>query len=48
MSKKIGELWTELYQGGITVKIKNKINEYAVGLYSDYTKDGQYTVTVGN
>lgn len=48
MSKKIGELWTELYQGGVSAKIENKVNEYAVGLYSDYTKDGQYTVTAGN
>ena len=48
MGKKIGELWTELYQGGVNCKIKNKVNEYAVGLYSDYTKDGQYTITAGN
>ena len=48
MGKNIGELWTELYQGGVNCKIKNKVNEYAVGLYSDYTKDGHYTVMAGN
>lgn len=47
MGKKIGGLWTELYQNGVHEKIKNKINEYAIGLYSDYTENG-YTVTAGN
>jgi len=47
MGKKIGNLWTELYQGGVNAKIKNKLNEYAVGLYSDYSQDG-YIVTAGN
>ena len=46
MKKKIGMLWSELYQNGIYEKIQNKANAYAIGLYSDYTKDG-YTVTAG-
>lgn len=48
MGEKIGQLWTDLYQGGVNAKIKNKVNEYAVGLYSDYAEDGSYTVTAGN
>lgn len=47
MGEKIGKLWVDLYQGGVSEKIRNKINEYAIGLYSDYTKDG-YIVTAGN
>lgn len=47
MGKIIGGLWEELYQGGVDSWIKNKVNEYAIGLYSDY-KDGKYLVTAGN
>lgn len=47
MGEKIGKLWAELYQGGVNAKIINKVNEYAVGLYSDYSQDG-YIVTAGN
>lgn len=47
MGKVISELWEKLYQGGINATIKNKINEYAIGLYSDYLND-QYCVTAGN
>lgn len=47
MGRIIGNLWTELYQGEVNLKIKNKVNEYAIGLYSDYTQNG-YTVTAGN
>ena len=47
MGEKIGKLWVDLYQGGINAKINNKVNEYAIGLYSDYTENG-YTVTAGN
>lgn len=46
MTKKIGELWTRLYGNGIYGEIKNKVNEFAIGLYSDYDDQG-YTVTVG-
>ena len=47
MGQVIGELWEKLYQGGINEIIKNKVNEYAIGLYSDY-EDNKYCVTVGN
>ena len=47
MSEKISKLWTDLYQGGIHEQIKNKRNEHAIGLYSDYNADG-YLVTAGN
>lgn len=47
MGKIIGGLWEKLYQGGISALIKNKVNEYAIGLYSDYSED-QYCVTAGN
>ncbi len=47
MGEKIGKLWTDLYQGGISQSIKNKVNEYAIGLYSDYTEKG-YIATAGN
>ena len=47
MNEVIGGLWEKLYQGGINATIKNKTNEYAIGLYSDYSND-QYCVTAGN
>lgn len=47
MGKVIGGLWEKLYQGGVNAIIKNKINEYAIGLYSDYSQD-KYCVTAGN
>jgi len=47
MTEVIGSLWATLYQGGINQSIKNKMNSYAIGLYSDYSGDN-YTVTVGN
>ena len=47
MGEVIGGLWEKLYQGGVNVKIRNKVNEHAIGLYSDYLND-QYCVTVGN
>lgn len=47
MGEKIGKLWTELYQAGVSESIRNKVNEYAIGLYSDYNENG-YTVTAGN
>lgn len=47
MSKIIRGLWEKLYQGGVNAAIKNKINEYAIGLYSDYAAD-RYCVTAGN
>ncbi len=47
MEKVIGGLWEKLYQGGVNAIIKNKVNQYAIGLYSDYMAD-KYCVTVGN
>lgn len=47
MGQVIGSLWGKLYEGGINEIIKNKVNEYAIGLYSDY-EDNKYCVTVGN
>lgn len=47
MGEKIGKLWTDLYPGGASAKINNKANEYAIGLYSDYSEEG-YTATAGN
>ena len=47
MGEIIGGLWEKLYQGGVNAAIKNKVNDYAIGLYCDYTKDG-YTVLAGN
>lgn len=47
MGAKIGKLWTDLYQGGVNEKIANKVNSYAIGLYSDYTET-EYIVTAGN
>jgi predicted transcriptional regulator YdeE len=47
MGEVIGGLWEKLYQGGVNAAIKNKMNTYAIGLYSDYLNN-QYCVTVGN
>lgn len=47
MLKIISGLWHELYSNGINGKIENKINNYAIGLYSDYTNNS-FTVTAGN
>ena len=42
----IGDLWKQLYTPENTEKIQNRVNAYAIGLYSDYAKDG-YQVTAG-
>ena len=47
MGEIIGGLWNNLYASGISNRINNKVNQYAIGLYSDYKNDG-YLVTVGN
>ncbi|WP_097027013.1 GyrI-like domain-containing protein [Clostridium peptidivorans] len=47
MGEVIAGLWVKLYEGGVHSMIKNKVNEYAIGLYSDYSND-QYCVTAGN
>lgn len=45
MGEKISKLWVELYQEGVNVK--NRVNDHAIGLYSDYSEQG-YVVTAGN
>ena len=49
MGMVIGGLWNDLYQKGVYQNIKDKANEKAVGLYSDYEGDmnGDYDVTIG-
>ncbi|WP_234122934.1 GyrI-like domain-containing protein [Clostridium hydrogenum] len=47
MGKIIEGLWQKLYQGGLYTTIRNKTNEHAIGLYSDYLAD-KYCVTVGS
>ena len=47
MGNIISDLWVKLYQGGVNAAIKNKVNAYAIGLYSDYAGDS-YCVTAGN
>ena len=42
----IGGLWKQLYTPENTEKIQNRVNSYAIGLYSDYDKEG-YQVTAG-
>ena len=46
MGAVIGDLWKQLYTPENTEKIQNRVNAYAIGLYSDYDKEG-YQVTVG-
>lgn len=48
MSQDIANLWVKLYQEGIHPTIKNKINEYAIGLYCDYTDKSEYLALAGN
>lgn len=47
MGEIIGGLWNNIYANGISNRINNKVNQYAIGLYSDY-EDDRYLVTVGN
>ena len=42
----IGDLWKQLYTPENTEIIQNRVNAYAIGLYSDYDKEG-YQVTAG-
>ncbi len=46
MGEIIGGLWKNFYQNGICDSVRNKVNEYSIGLYSDYSGDS-YSVTVG-
>ncbi|MDD4692194.1 GyrI-like domain-containing protein [Eubacterium aggregans] len=46
MGEIIGNLWKKLYEGGVYPQINNKVDDHAIGLYSDYTGE-TYCVTVG-
>lgn len=48
MGNVIGSLWNGFYQNGVYYTIGNKVNEKALGMYSDYASDvnGEYSVTV--
>lgn len=48
MGNIIGSLWNDFYQKGVYSSIKNKVNEKALGIYSDYESDtsSKYNVTV--
>lgn len=46
MGSIIGSLWTRLYESGAYGTIQNKVNDHAIGLYSDYIENG-YSVTCG-
>lgn len=48
MTKIIGGLWEDFYEKGIYMSINNKINDKAVGIYSDYEIDAnsEYSITV--
>lgn len=45
----IGGLWQQFYQDGIYATISDKVNEKAIGIYSDYESDftSEYSVYVG-
>ena len=45
MGQVIGDLWTKFFQEGICNTIQNRVNEYAIGLYSDYTQQGYHVLT---
>lgn len=46
--KVIGGLWQDFMSKGIWESMKNKANEYCIGLYSDYDfADMTYDVTIG-
>ncbi|SDY74843.1 GyrI-like domain-containing protein [Tindallia californiensis] len=47
MEDSIKALWEKLYPGGVNTRIKNKVNDYAIGLYTDYTGE-KCCVTAGN
>lgn len=49
MNATIGGLWKQLFETGTFFSMKNKVNEYSIGLYSDYENgaEGEYDITVG-
>ena len=47
MGQVIGGLWENFYKNAINEKLKNRVNDFSIGLYSDYVGEN-YSVTVGN
>ncbi len=49
MGAVIGGLWQKFYSEGIYNSVKNRIDAYALGLYTEYASDekGDYTAAVG-
>lgn len=49
MNEVIGGLWKQLFETGTFFTMKNKVNEYSIGLYSNYENGamGNYDITVG-
>lgn len=49
MGAVIGGLWQQLFEKGLFFSIADKVNDFAVGLYSDYSGSAheEYDVTVG-
>ena len=45
MGQVIGDLWKKFFQEGICNTIQNRTNEYAIGLYSDYTEQNYHVLT---
>ena len=48
MSAVIGDLWTRFYMDGIYGSIENKVNDKALGIYTDYAgnETNDYTIIV--
>ena len=47
MEEKIGGVWEEMYTSGVSLNVANKLNDYGIGIYSDYEGD-KYCFTAGN
>lgn len=43
--KLLDDLWKKFFQEGICNTIQNRTNEYAIGLYSDYTEQNYHVLT---
>ena len=49
MNETIAGLWKQLFETGTFFSMKNKVNAYSIGLYSDDENgaEGEYDITVG-
>lgn len=45
MGEMIGGLWKRFFGEGIYSNIKNRVNQYTIGLYSDYTEQNYHVLT---